>query len=83
MNVEIRTKAAQFPEKEYINGIFVKVHVIVHIVLFSVWAGDYFEKSDLTLTKRVQLLYEKIMNVFKGTGSLHRFQKVILKNWQI
>ncbi len=25
MNVEIGTEAAQFPEKEYINGIFVKV----------------------------------------------------------
>jgi hypothetical protein len=28
MNVEIGTKAAQFPEKEYINGIFVAVHVL-------------------------------------------------------
>jgi len=27
MNVEIGTEAAQFPEKEYINGIFVAVHV--------------------------------------------------------
>jgi hypothetical protein len=25
MNVEIRTEAAQFPEKEYINGIFLAV----------------------------------------------------------
>ncbi len=25
MNVEIRTEVAQFPEKEYINGIFVAV----------------------------------------------------------
>ncbi len=25
MNVEIETKATQFPEKEYINGIFVAV----------------------------------------------------------
>ncbi len=25
MNVEIRTEAAQFPEKEYINGVFVAV----------------------------------------------------------
>ncbi len=25
-NVEIRTEAAQFPEKEYINGIFVAVY---------------------------------------------------------
>jgi hypothetical protein len=27
MDVEIGTEAAQFPEKEYINGIFVAVHV--------------------------------------------------------
>jgi hypothetical protein len=27
MNVEIRTKATQFPEKEYINEIFVAVRV--------------------------------------------------------
>jgi hypothetical protein len=26
INVEIGTEAAQFPEKEYINGIFVAVH---------------------------------------------------------
>jgi hypothetical protein len=26
MNVEIGTEAAQFPEKEYINGIFLVVH---------------------------------------------------------
>ena len=25
MNVEIRTEASQFPEKDYINGIFVAV----------------------------------------------------------
>ncbi len=25
MNVEIRTEAAQFPEEEYINGIFIAV----------------------------------------------------------
>jgi hypothetical protein len=29
MNVEIRTEAAQFPEKEYINGIFFAVHTVV------------------------------------------------------
>jgi hypothetical protein len=26
MNVEVGTEAAQFPENEYINGIFVAVH---------------------------------------------------------
>ena len=29
MNVEIGTEAAQFPEKKYINGIFVAVHVAI------------------------------------------------------
>ncbi len=28
MNVEIGTAAAQFPEKEYINGIFLAVYVL-------------------------------------------------------
>jgi hypothetical protein len=32
MNVEIGTEASQFPEKEYINGIFVAVHAS-HIIL--------------------------------------------------
>jgi hypothetical protein len=27
MNVEIRTEAARFPEKEYINGIFVALQL--------------------------------------------------------
>ncbi len=28
MNVEIRTEAAQFPEKEYIDGIFLAVQLL-------------------------------------------------------
>ena len=31
MNVEIGTEAALFPEKEYINGIFVAVHSITTV----------------------------------------------------
>ncbi len=31
MNVEIGTEATQFPEKEYINGIFLPVGTVVHI----------------------------------------------------
>jgi hypothetical protein len=33
MNVEIGTEAAQFPEKEYINGIFVAVWTLLFILL--------------------------------------------------
>jgi hypothetical protein len=29
MNVEIGTEATEFPEKEYINGIFAAVHFIL------------------------------------------------------
>jgi hypothetical protein len=29
MNVEIGTEAAQLPEKEYINGIFVAVQAVI------------------------------------------------------
>ncbi len=29
MNVEIGTEAAQFPEKDYINGIFVAVQLMI------------------------------------------------------
>jgi hypothetical protein len=32
MNVEIRTEAVRFTEKEYINGIFVAVYVVPTIV---------------------------------------------------
>jgi hypothetical protein len=33
MNVEIGAEAAQFPEKEYINGIAFAVHLIFHYYL--------------------------------------------------
>jgi hypothetical protein len=29
MNMEIGTEAAHFPEKEFINGIFIAVHLMV------------------------------------------------------
>ncbi len=38
MNVEIGTETAQFPEKEYINGIFVAVRLIFqlsHVHIFN------------------------------------------------
>jgi hypothetical protein len=41
MNVEIGTEAAQFPEKGYINGIFVAVHVSQSVVakIAILWTG--------------------------------------------
>jgi hypothetical protein len=35
MNVEIKTEAKQFPQKEYINGIFVAVKVRKHAGKFE------------------------------------------------
>jgi hypothetical protein len=35
MNVEIGTEAAQFPEKDYINGIFVAVYSVGHPIFPS------------------------------------------------
>ncbi len=35
MNVEIGTEAAQFPEKEYINGIFVAVRSTTEVGLYN------------------------------------------------
>ncbi len=35
MNVEIGTEAAQFPEKEYINGIFVAVWVALSMQILK------------------------------------------------
>jgi hypothetical protein len=40
MNVEIGTEAAQFPEKEYINGIFAAVRYSAHFLLLS---GSVFD----------------------------------------
>jgi hypothetical protein len=35
MNVEIGTEAAQFPEKEYINGIAVAVWLTIRLIIWS------------------------------------------------
>jgi hypothetical protein len=45
MNVEIGTEAAQFPEKEYINGIFV-----------AVWAGSCAESVLLNVYGAPELI---------------------------
>ena len=43
MNVEIGTEAAQFPEKEYINGIYVRLPYITYVMQsgrFSQYPAD-------------------------------------------
>ncbi len=39
MNVEIGAEAAQFLEKEYINGIAVAVQQLKHRPSFKIWGG--------------------------------------------
>ncbi len=48
MNVEIWTEPAQFPEKEYINGIFDAVyemmkHKVFNVVMFKYSEGKYLQ----------------------------------------
>ncbi len=45
MNVEIETDAAQFPEKEYINGFFIAVWVIVWWQLF-IWISPKGRRGE-------------------------------------
>ncbi len=39
MNVEIGTEAALFPEKEYINGIFLAVHISTYVLSILLYMG--------------------------------------------
>jgi hypothetical protein len=45
MNVKVGTEAAQFPEKEYINGIFVAVRLVgnTDYVLVQIKPGPYVQ----------------------------------------
>ena len=57
MNVEIGTEAAQFPEKECINGIFLAVHKEGSAQIFCV--NDYVVENKYNLLNKVvaSLLY--------------------------
>jgi hypothetical protein len=44
MNVEIGAEAALFPEKEYINGIAVAVHLLVCVSGQLFWTGEQLAK---------------------------------------
>jgi hypothetical protein len=50
MNVEIGAEAAQFPEKEYINGIAVAVHVCGRI---------HMRKGDREVMRELMKVREK------------------------
>jgi hypothetical protein len=69
MNVEIGTEAAQFPEKEYINGIFLAVPVTVcctvpwSAVLYSLpyqYPQSYFDN----LTSKFQFPEQLVVLAF-------------------
>ncbi len=51
MNVEIGTEAAQFPEKEYINGIAFAVYTTA--TLFSSWSLNNCLMTTFTVVIRL------------------------------
>jgi hypothetical protein len=63
MNVEIGTEAAQFPEKEYINGIFVAVQPppaqLLHKVC-NIYRRETYEYCRLITT--TQKYHQEIIN---------------------
>jgi hypothetical protein len=65
MNVEIGAEAAQFPEKEYINGIAVAVQLTNQWIL-----------SSVTLCCSIEVLH--MLNIWKVAGGTKRQQNLIL-----
>jgi hypothetical protein len=49
MNMEIGTKAAQFPEKEYKNGIFVALKTDKFLRFFKALAGCWVKSIRVNL----------------------------------
>ncbi len=61
MNVEIRTEAAQFPEKEYINGISVAVYDTDTLVWTKLYYGRMvYLEGALWLTFKMYCLFIRI-----------------------
>ncbi len=72
MNVEIRTEAAQFPEKEYINGIFVAVRKI-HFCKAKYAASLYVVRNTIPLAPNFVTTvgykhWKRIVKVLKYTN---------------
>jgi hypothetical protein len=59
VNVEIGTEAAQFPEKEYINGILVAVQAVRAPIykLASIHAYSPSARLDRTLIRAITLAF--------------------------
>ncbi len=54
MNVEIGTEAAEFPEKEYINGIFLAVYI---------YKSSGCRKSGIVRSEQSWILQIRMQNV--------------------
>jgi hypothetical protein len=61
LNVEIGAEAALFPEKEYINEIFVAVHVLMlfeahalnHYQNYALWSNSPYESFTNFATRTI------------------------------
>jgi hypothetical protein len=53
MNVEIGTEAAQFPEKEEINGIFLAVYVTTLFSILYLCLGQVTKRTATSVSKSV------------------------------
>ncbi len=87
MNVKNGTEAEQFPEKEYINGIFVAVYPLFQIRICSVLLSFFFSQNP-DLPKVVQIhntwsnMYSKYIITFCinffAPGTAHAVLKYIV-----
>ncbi len=63
MNVEIiRTEAAQFPEEEYINGIFIAVRkYLLHVIILHILEYICVQKSLVYISKMALMFRQKLL----------------------
>jgi hypothetical protein len=77
MNLEIRTEAVQFPEKEYKNGIFVAVHAIPSSLLISS-GGHNFVTPAANFSDLLEGLFHEISTFFKNKIPFKYFYLLML-----